>query len=131
MAPPFRRMGLLGEVARPLLMIAFVLLAGYTYTSGLRAPASIAFVKDTLIYITVIAAIVIIPAQLGGWAHIFAVSQHTLAARPKPSSIFLSPPQYFAYATMAFGSSLSCHPGARFSRSSSDISLQTDLRELT
>jgi len=88
------------------LAIAFVLLAAYTYTSGLRAPALIAFVKDTLIYITVIAAIAIIPAKLGGWAHIFAVSQTALAAKPKPGSILLSPSQYFAYATWAFGSSL-------------------------
>ena len=87
--------------------IPFVLLAAYTYTSGLRAPAMIAFVKDTLIYVTVIAAIAIIPAKLGGWAHIFAASRDALAAKPKPGSILLAPSQYFAYATMAFGSSLS------------------------
>jgi solute:Na+ symporter, SSS family len=91
----------------PALTIAFILLAAYTYSSGLRAPASIAFVKDTLIYITVIAAIAVIPARLGGWAHVFAVSQQALAQRPKPSSIFLATPQYFTYATMAFGSALS------------------------
>ncbi len=88
------------------LAIAFVLLAAYTYTSGLRAPAMIAFVKDTLIYVTVIAAIIIIPAKLGGWAHIFAASQTALAAKPKPGAILLAPSQYFAYATWAFGSSL-------------------------
>ena len=92
-----------GSVA---LAVPFVLLAAYTYTSGLRAPAMIAFVKDTLIYVTVIAAIVIIPAKLGGWAHIFAVSQSALAAKPKPGNIFLAPSQYFAYATWALGSSL-------------------------
>jgi hypothetical protein len=54
--------------ALPALTVAFVLLAAYTYTSGLRAPALIAFVKDTLIYATVIAAIVVIPARLGGWS---------------------------------------------------------------
>jgi SSS family solute:Na+ symporter len=89
------------------LTVAFVLLAAYTYTSGLRAPALIAFVKDTLIYLTVIAAIVVIPAKLGGWTHVFAASQSALATRPKPSSIYLSPSQYFTYATMAFGSALS------------------------
>jgi solute:Na+ symporter, SSS family len=93
--------------ALPALTIAFVLLAAYTYTSGLRAPALIAFVKDTLIYVTVIAAIVVIPARLGGWAHVFSVSAGVLAHRPKPASIFLAPRQYFAYATMAFGSALS------------------------
>jgi SSS family solute:Na+ symporter len=89
------------------LTIAFVLLACYTYVSGLRAPALIAFVKDTLIYVTVIAAVVVIPARLGGWEHIFAVSASSLAARAKPGSIYLAPSQYFTYASMAFGSSLS------------------------
>src|SRR5580700_5374426 len=37
------------------LIIAFVILAAFTYTSGLRAPAMIAIVKDALIFITVIA----------------------------------------------------------------------------
>jgi solute:Na+ symporter, SSS family len=91
----------------PALTVAFVLLAAYTYTSGLRAPALIAFVKDALIYATVIAAIVVIPARLGGWSHVFAASQAALAARPHPSSICLAPAQYFTYATMAFGSALS------------------------
>jgi solute:Na+ symporter, SSS family len=89
------------------LLVAFVLLAAYTYTSGLRAPAMIAFVKDTLIYITVIAAIVIIPAKLGGWGRIFAASATALAAKTPPGAILLAPGQYFAYATWALGSSLS------------------------
>ncbi len=89
------------------LAVAFVVLAAYTYTSGLRAPALIAFVKDTLIYVTVIAAIVVIPAALGGWGHVFSSAQTALAARPVPSGILLSPGMYFAYATMAFGSCLS------------------------
>lgn len=91
----------------PALTIAFVLLAAYTYVSGLRAPAMIAFVKDALIYITVIAAIVVIPARLGGWAHVFSGAAAALARRPHPASIFLTQPQYFTYATMAFGSALS------------------------
>ncbi|MFC6937484.1 hypothetical protein ACFQHO_49250 [Actinomadura yumaensis] len=49
------------------LFIAFALLAAYTYTSGLRAPALIAFVKDALIYIVIIVAVVYIPTRLGGW----------------------------------------------------------------
>jgi SSS family solute:Na+ symporter len=42
--------GLAGDLP---LIIAVVILAAFTYTSGLRAPAMIAVVKDTLIYITV------------------------------------------------------------------------------
>src|ERR1700744_675641 len=54
------------------LLIAFVVLAAYTYNSGLRAPAMIAVVKDALLYITVLAAVIIIPAELGGYAKIFS-----------------------------------------------------------
>lgn len=80
------------------LIVAFAILAAYTYTSGLRAPALIAVVKDLLIYITVIAAVVIIPEKLGGYAHVFAAvpSQHLL----------LQPGQGVAYATLALGSAL-------------------------
>src|ERR687896_728826 len=49
------------------LIVAFIILALYTYNSGLRAPALIAFVKDTLIYLTIIVAVIVIPVKLGGW----------------------------------------------------------------
>ncbi|MEP9384375.1 monocarboxylate uptake permease MctP [Nocardioides sp. KR10-350] len=55
------------------LFVAFIILAAYTYSSGLRAPAMIAFVKDTLIYIVIIVAVIYIPHQLGGWGHVFDV----------------------------------------------------------
>jgi len=86
------------------LVIAFVILAAFTYTSGLRAPAAIAIVKDILIWITVIVAISMIPIELGGYGKIFA-------AVP-PAKLLLAPPQddtlgnYSAYATFAFGSAL-------------------------
>ncbi|HET9393052.1 MAG TPA: sodium:solute symporter family protein [Candidatus Rubrimentiphilum sp.] len=89
-----------------MLVIAFVLLAAYTFTSGLRAPAMIAFVKDTLIYLTVIVAIIVIPRSLGGWGHVFALAQAALAANPKPGSTILSPNLYFAYSSLALGSAL-------------------------
>ncbi|MEV7395657.1 hypothetical protein [Aeromicrobium sp. NPDC092404] len=53
------------------LFVAFALLAAYTYSSGLRAPALIAFVKDTLIYLVIIVAVIYLPTQLGGWSGIF------------------------------------------------------------
>src|SRR5579859_6874412 len=61
-----------GFVADLPLIIAFVILAAFTYSSGLRAPASIAIVKDILIYITAITAIIAIPIELGGFGKIFA-----------------------------------------------------------
>jgi SSS family solute:Na+ symporter len=86
------------------LIIAFAILAAYTYTSGLRAPATTAVVKDTLIYITVIVALIVIPAHLGGFGHIFQVANTKLAAAPKPASILLGPAGYSAFATLALGS---------------------------
>ncbi len=56
------------------LFIAFGVLAAYTYSSGLRAPALIAFVKDTLIYIVIFIAIIYLPTQLGGWDSIFSAA---------------------------------------------------------
>jgi SSS family solute:Na+ symporter len=86
------------------LLIAFVILAAFTYSSGLRAPASIAIVKDILIYITAFAAVIIIPIELGGFAKIFAAvpSPKLLLAPPAPNSTGA----YSGYATLALGSAL-------------------------
>src|SRR5262244_2247492 len=56
--------GLAGDIP---LIIAFGMLAACTYTSGLRAPAMIAIIKDLLIYITVLAMVIVIPIELGGY----------------------------------------------------------------
>src|SRR5256714_11233342 len=52
------------------LSIAVAILAAYTYQSGLREPALIAFVKDSLIYLVIIVAALYIPDQAGGCAEI-------------------------------------------------------------
>jgi SSS family solute:Na+ symporter len=93
------------------LIIAFIILAAYTYLAGLRAPALIAFVKDALIYVTVIVAIAYIPAKLGGWGHIFSAADAHLKtvnqATGKPyGSLVTQPAGYWAYATLALGSAL-------------------------
>jgi SSS family solute:Na+ symporter len=86
------------------LIIAFLVLAAFTYSSGLRAPASIAIVKDILIYVTAFTAIIAIPIQLGGFGHIFAAvpAKKILLAVPGPHSTGA----YGAYATLALGSAL-------------------------
>ena len=96
-------MGIGGDVP---LIVAFLILAAYTYTSGLRAPAMIAFVKDTMIYITVLVAVIAIPIKLGGYGHIFAAAQAALATHPKPGSIIIPPSLFSSYATLAVGSAL-------------------------
>ena len=98
----FKTAGLAGDMP---LIVAFAILAVYTFKSGLRAPAMIAVVKDVLIYVTIIAAAIIIPSQLGGWEKIFA-------AVP-PAKLLLKPADatglngYSAYLSLAIGSALS------------------------
>jgi SSS family solute:Na+ symporter len=86
------------------LVIAFAVLAAFTYSSGLRAPASIAIVKDTLIYIATFAIIIVVPIKLGGFAKIFAAipAQKLLLAVPGPHTTGA----YSSYATLALGSAL-------------------------
>jgi SSS family solute:Na+ symporter len=86
------------------LILAFIILAAFTYSSGLRAPASIAIVKDILIYVTAFVAVIAIPIQLGGFGKIFA-------AIP-PAKVLLAVPganttgSYGVYATLVLGSAL-------------------------
>jgi solute:Na+ symporter, SSS family len=86
------------------LVIAFVILAAFTYSSGLRAPASIAIVKDILIYATAFVAVIVIPIQLGGFGNIFA--------KVPPAKLLLAVPganttgSYGVYATLVLGSAL-------------------------
>jgi len=88
------------------LAAAFVILAAYTYSSGLRAPAIIAIVKDTMLYIMVLAAVTWIPFKLGGYHHIFAAANQALALHKPPASIFLAPKQFLGYSTLAIGSAI-------------------------
>jgi SSS family solute:Na+ symporter len=89
------------------LILAFAVLAAYTYQSGLRAPALIAFVKDLLIYAVILVAIFYIPAKLGGWAAIFGAAEKKFAATPAPTDgILLNPANQWQYVTLAFGSAL-------------------------
>ncbi len=99
-------LGVVGEgwVGDLPLIIGFLILAAFTYSSGLRAPAAIAIVKDTLIFLTVFAVIVVVPLKLGGYGAIFALV-------PPPKLLLAVPPAgttgaYSTYATLALGSAL-------------------------
>ncbi len=93
-----------GWLAELPLSMAFIILAVFTYTSGLRAPAMIAVVKDLLVYVTVIAVVIVVPLKMGGLGPIFA-------AIPS-SKLLLTPPsgnnfgQYSSFVTLALGSAL-------------------------
>ncbi|MQT12480.1 monocarboxylate uptake permease MctP [Segnochrobactrum spirostomi] len=102
MAAALKALGLQGEIP---LMIAFLVLAIYTYAAGLRAPALIAFVKDIMIYVVVVAAVVLIPSVLGGYGAVFTSAEAAFTAKGS-GGILLAPNQYSAYATLALGSCL-------------------------
>ncbi|WP_416417297.1 monocarboxylate uptake permease MctP [Paenarthrobacter aromaticivorans] len=93
------------------LILAFVVLAAYTYTSGLRAPAMIAVVKDLLIYLSVIVAVIYLPIKFGGWDTIFGAAETKLGtvnqATGKPAGVFIpGGANYSAYWSLALGSAL-------------------------
>jgi SSS family solute:Na+ symporter len=89
------------------LIIAFAILAGYTYQSGLRAPALIAVAKDALIYLTIIVAIIYIPHKLGGFGHIFDTAGKALAKKDPPGALVPGTTDaQVAYATLAMGSAM-------------------------
>ncbi|MET8528917.1 monocarboxylate uptake permease MctP [Micromonospora sp. NPDC005172] len=105
-----KTMGVTGDstVARHLpIIIAFAILAAYTYQSGLRAPALIAFVKDSLIYIVILVAVIYLPYKLGGWGEIFDAADAKFKATPAPGDgILLNQNNQLQYVTLALGSAL-------------------------
>jgi solute:Na+ symporter, SSS family len=97
--------GLLGHLP---LLVAFLILAAYTYQSGLRAPALIAFVKDVLIYLVVIVAVIYIPIKLHGFGAIFDAADKKFSGTKPPvaDGLLLADPQILGYSSLAFGSAL-------------------------
>ena len=104
-----RTMGINGHgfIGHLPLFLAFVVLALYTFQSGLRAPALIAFVKDGLIYLVIIVAVIYLPSKLGGWGSIFDKAQAKFAATPAATDgTLLGGNNQLQYATLALGSAL-------------------------
>jgi SSS family solute:Na+ symporter len=88
------------------LAAAFLILAAYTWSSGLRAPALIAIVKDIMLYVMVLVAIVYLPWKLGGYARIFELADQALSKHTPPASIHLAQGQFLGYSTLAIGSAI-------------------------
>ena len=91
------------------LLIAFAVLAAYTYSSGLRAPAIIAFVKDTLIYLVIAVAVVYVGVNIG-YGTLFDAAEAKMATTTPAGArqgVFVpASNNYWAYATLALGSAL-------------------------
>jgi solute:Na+ symporter, SSS family len=86
------------------LFIAFGLLAAYTYIGGIRAPALITIVKDILIWLVVLVAVIAIPMKMGGFGLIFRQA-HDNSNSPGFQDI-LSSSQYSSYGSLIIGSAL-------------------------
>jgi len=86
-------------------ILSISIVAGVTYVAGLRAPASVAFAKDILIYIVVIAAILALPSHVGGYTAMFHEAT-THFTRIGSGSVILRPQDFSAYASLAAGSAL-------------------------
>ncbi|MTV36797.1 monocarboxylate uptake permease MctP [Duganella radicis] len=98
-----KALGLTGELP---LAAAFVILALYTYAAGLRAPALIAFVKDLMIYIVVLVAVVLVPIKLGGYGTVFSAAGEAFAAKGGATGLTLKSAQILPFATLALGSAM-------------------------
>ncbi len=83
------------------LIIAFILVAGFTFVSGLRGPALTSILKDAIIWVAVIVIIIYIPIKLGGFGAIFGK-----AAVLSPTYVNISPVIDVGYTTLALGSAL-------------------------
>ena len=97
MIPPFNAL----EFGIVVAMFAVVTVLGFMAT---RAPALIAFVKDTLIYVVILVAAIYIPYKPGGYDVIFHRTDTALAA--KGMSTLLTESQYLGYSTLTLGSAL-------------------------
>lgn len=63
--------------------------------------------KDTLIYIVILVAVIWLPQKLGGWGNIFDAAEAKFAASPNPNDgILLNANNQLQYVTLALGSAL-------------------------
>lgn len=83
------------------LLIAFIVLAAFTYTSGLRGATLTAIFKDILIWVTVLVVIIAVPLSIGGF--------HQAFSHVKANYVTLSSSLAPAYMTLILGSALALY----------------------
>ena len=84
------------------LVVAFAVLAAFTYTSGLRGAALTAVLKDILVWLTVIALIVVVPLSING-------GFSTAFKNVKPSYLTVPDSLVTGYTTIMLGSALALY----------------------
>lgn len=109
------------------LLLAFAILASFTYTSGLRGATLTSVFKDALIWFTVIVSIIAIPIFIGGF--------HTAFSDIKAPAKFLALPSssITAYFSLALGSAIALYlyphaiNGSLSSNSKNQLKLSTSM----
>ncbi|PMP61189.1 MAG: sodium:solute symporter [Caldisphaera sp.] len=89
------------------LVISFIILAAFVYTSGLRGATLGAVFKDVLIWISIVALIVIVPLKYGGFATAFADAQKAHAFSTGLQT--LKPAMASAFTSLFIGSALALY----------------------
>ena len=86
------------------LIIAFVVLAAFTFTSGLRGATITAVMKDIIIFGSVIVIIILVPIYIGGFGHAFS----SISAKPA-SYTSLAPLLLNAFISLSIMSALALY----------------------
>ncbi|MGC9071451.1 MAG: sodium:solute symporter family protein [Acidilobus sp.] len=88
------------------LLLAFAVLAAFTYRSGLRGSALGSILKDVLLWFTVVALLAVVLGDVKGFAGLFS----GLARDPLPTGdLTLKRNLYIDYLTLAIGSALALY----------------------
>ncbi|MDA8053507.1 MAG: sodium:solute symporter [Deltaproteobacteria bacterium] len=74
------------------LLVSFIILAVFTFWSGLRGAVLTAVMKDAIILITVVAIIILVPLSYGGFHHAFAAAKNLGAGKTPPVDYVTLPP---------------------------------------
>ena len=98
----FQALGLGGALP---LLLAFGLLAFFTFNSGLRAPALLAILKDFLLLITVLMLLLWLGVTEGGWGDVIRAAGTKFAHRSS-GGLLLAPAGQLGYVTLVLGSAL-------------------------
>ncbi len=90
------------------LIIAFIILAAFTFTSGLRGAVVTAVMKDIIIFATVIVVIVLVPMYIGGFGNAFT-AMATAKSHPVTGSYQLSGLFLNGFISLTIGSALALY----------------------
>ena len=100
----FQALGLGGALP---LLLAFGFLAFFTFNSGLRAPALLAILKDSLLLITVLMLLLWLGVTEGGWGEVISAAGAKFAlSHGSGGGLLLAPAGQLGYVTLILGSAL-------------------------